>query len=188
MREPDDDRDQTRDEDLMARVAQGNEAAFRTLCDRHLVRAVALARRTLGNDADAEEVVQEAFLRVWRAAPRWEPTAAFSTWLHRIVVNLCLNHKRRVPHAPLDAAGDPADPAPDAEAQLESRAERARLAGAIGTLPARQRAAVLLTYWEGLSNNRTAQIMGTTVGGVETLLVRARKALRARLIPSSDEG
>ncbi len=179
MREPS-------DEDLMARIADGNEAAFRMLCDRHAARAAALARRYLGSDADAEEVAQEAFLRVWRAAPRWQPTASFRTWFHRIVVNLCLNHRRRVPHAALDEAGDPADPGPDAEAELVARHERARLTAAITALPDRQRAVVLLTYWEGLSNSRAAEVLGTTVGGVETLLVRARKALRARLAPPAD--
>ncbi|MGU3493471.1 sigma-70 family RNA polymerase sigma factor [Xanthobacteraceae bacterium A53D] len=184
MREPgSEDRDQVRDEDLMVRIASGNEAAFRTLCARHAVRAAALARRYLGDDADAEDVVQEAFLRVWRAAPRWQPTAAFTTWFHRILVNLCLNHKRRTPHGALDDMAEPADPRPDAEAMLDAEQERARLTHAITGLPPRQRAAVLLTYWEGLSNSRAAEVLDTTVSGMETLLVRARRALRDRLKP-----
>ena len=174
MREPS-------DEDLMARVAGGDQPAFRVLSDRYAVRAVALARRFLGSEADAEEIAQEALLRVWRAAPRWQPTAAFGTWFYRIVVNLCLNHRRRTPFSALEEAGEPVDPQPDAQARLERRDETQRLAAAIAALPPRQRAVVLLTYWEGLSNSRTAEVLGTSVGGVETLLVRARKALRGSL-------
>ncbi|MEP9365952.1 sigma-70 family RNA polymerase sigma factor [Xanthobacter sp. VNH20] len=175
------------DEDLMARVAQGDAAAFRVLTARYAVRAVALARRFLGNSADAEDIVQDAFLRVWRAAPRWQPTAAFGTWFYRIVVNLCLNHRRRRDFAPLDDAAEIADPAPDALAGLARGAEDRALARAIAELPERQRAAVLLTYWEGLSNARTAEILDASVSGVETLLVRARRALRARLGPQLGE-
>ena len=92
------------DHDLMARVARGDQLAFRLLSRRHARAALALARRIVGNDAIAEELVQEAFLRVWVNAPRWRPQAAFRTWLYRIVINLCLNETRR-PHAlPLSVA------------------------------------------------------------------------------------
>src|SRR5436309_9645281 len=107
------------DEALMARVAVGDEPAFRLLAHRYLKRALGLARRMVGNDADAEELVQEALLRVWINAPRWRP-AAFRAWFYRILVNLCLNRRRRAPFAPLEAAGDPADPSPDAAARLEN--------------------------------------------------------------------
>src|SRR5882762_6988628 len=99
------------DHDLMARTALGDARAFQTLARRHGGRALALARRILGNDAVAEEIVQDAFLRVWTHAPRWRPEAAFRTWLYRIVVNLCLNARRRPADLPLEAAGDVADPA-----------------------------------------------------------------------------
>src|ERR1700741_388322 len=97
------------DHDLMARVAKGDERAFRTLAERHAGAALRLARRILGNEAVAEDVVQDALLRVWINAPRWRPEAAFRTWLYRIVVNLCLNAKRRRPDLPLDAAAQVAD-------------------------------------------------------------------------------
>ncbi|MFG1462401.1 sigma-70 family RNA polymerase sigma factor [Xanthobacter sp. DSM 24535] len=169
------------DEDLMARVAQGDETAFRSLTERYVVRAVALARRFLGNSADAEDIAQDAFIAIWRAAPRWQPSAAFGTWFYRIVVNLCLNHRRRRAFVPLEEAAEVADGAPDAiERILRSHEDRV-LALAVGALPERQRAAVLLTYWEGFSNARTAEILDTSVSGVETLLVRARRSLRARL-------
>jgi RNA polymerase sigma-70 factor (ECF subfamily) len=169
------------DEDLMARIAKGDEVAFRVLARRHLPAAVGLARRILGVQADAEEVVQEGLLRVWINAPRWQPTAAFRTWFYRVLINLCLNRRRRAPFAPLDAAADPPDPAPDALAQLERRETARRVAKAIAALPPRQRAAIALTYHEGFDNAQTAVVLGTSVSGVETLLVRARRALRAAL-------
>ena len=86
------------DHALMARAAEGDERAFRVLAQRHTGSALTLARRILRNDAMAEEIVQDALLRVWVHAPRWRPEAAFRTWFYRVVVNLCLNAKRR----PLD--------------------------------------------------------------------------------------
>src|SRR5205814_6146543 len=134
------------DHDLMARTAQGDGRAFRTLARRHAGRALGLARRILGNEALAEEMVQDALLRVWINAPRWRPQAAFRTWLYRIVVNLCLNAKRRASDLPLAAADHVADSASGADAQLEARERDRRLAVAVDALPARQRAAITLTY------------------------------------------
>jgi|SRR6187401_393496 RNA polymerase sigma-70 factor (ECF subfamily) len=167
------------DHDLMARAAKGDERAFRTLAERHAGAALRLARRILGNEAAAEDAVQDALLRVWINAPRWRPEAAFRTWLYRIVVNLCLNAKRRTPDLSLDAAEQVADPGTAADEQLRLRERDRQLAGAIMALPERQRAALVLTYQEGLSNADVAQVLDTSVSGVETLLVRARRALRA---------
>lgn len=165
----------------MARAAQGDERAFRVLAQRHAARALALARRMLGSEALAEEMVQDALLRVWINAPRWRPEAEFRTWLYRVVVNLCLNAKRRAAELPLDAAGHVADAAPSADVQLETRERDRHLAAAIDRLPARQRAAIVLTYQEGLGNADVAAVLDTSVSGVETLLVRAKRALRSAL-------
>lgn len=173
--------DNDSDEDLVARVAGGNEAAFRQLTRRYLPRALGFARRITGNSADAEEIAQEALLRVWTHAPRWRPVASFRTWFYRVVLNLSLNRRRRAPFLPLDEAGDVADPGLDASAALERDEADRTLAAAIAQLPERQRAAILLTYREGLSNAETAAILGASVSGVETLLVRAKRTLRAAL-------
>jgi RNA polymerase sigma-70 factor (ECF subfamily) len=173
--------DEPSDHDLMARTASGDERAFRMLVDRHAGHALALARRMLGSGAIAEDMVQEAFLRVWRNAPRWRLQAAFRTWLYRIVVNLCLNAKRRAPDLSLDAAGDAPDPAPAQDLQLEARQRGRGLADAVAALPERQRAAILLTYQEGLGNAEVADVLDTTVAAVEALLVRAKQSLRAAL-------
>ena len=169
------------DHELMARVARGDQGAFRALSRRHAGAALGLARTIVGNEAVAEELVQEAFLRVWLHAPRWRPDAAFRTWLYRIVINLCLNEKRRTSPLPLDAAGDPADPAPGAETKLAERERDRLVAAAVAALPARQRAAIVLTYTRGLSNAEAADMLDTSVSGLETLLVRAKRALRSAL-------
>jgi RNA polymerase sigma-70 factor (ECF subfamily) len=174
------------DEALMARVARGDERAFRELARRHLPAMLGLARRILGNAADAEDVAQEALLRVWTHAPRWQPLALFRTWLSRVVVNLCLDRKRKAPWVGLEAAGELADPTPGAGERAET-AERDRLlAAAIGDLPARQRAAIVLSYSEGMSNAQVAEILDTTVSAVETLLVRGKQNLRRALATEID--
>ena len=140
-----------------------------------------LARRILGNAADAEDVAQEAMLRVWTHAPRWQPLAAFRTWLTRVVVNLCLDRKRRRPWVALEAAGEIVDPTPGVTEKAEHDERERLLAAAIADLPARQRTAIVLTYSEGMSNAQVADILDTSVSAVETLLVRGKQNLRAHL-------
>lgn len=175
--------DEPGDEELMRRVARGDRAAFDLLARRHVAASIGFARRVLGNAADAEEVVQEAMLRVWTHAPRWRPEARFRTWLYRIVFNLCLNRRRRPAFASLADAGDLAATEPDAAAQLEAGERDRAVAAAIAALPERQRAAIVLTYDQGLGNAETAAVLGTSVSAVETLLVRAKQALRRALAP-----
>ena len=172
----------------MLRIAAGDEPAFRMLARRYTPLAVRLARRVTGNNADAEEVAQEALLRVWINAPRWRPLASFRTWFYRIVVNLCLNRRRRAPFLPIEAAADAADPRADAVERIERREEQRALAQAIAALPMRQRAVIALTYHEGLSNAESAAALGTSVSAVETLLVRAKRALREKLGTMLDVG
>jgi RNA polymerase sigma-70 factor, ECF subfamily len=175
------------DEALMLRIAQGDERAFRLLAPRYAARAIGLARRITGNDADAEEIVQEAFLRVWINAPRWRPQAAFRTWFYRIVFNLCLNRRRRAPFFPLEVAGDPPDPAPNASLRIERDETGRQIAAAIAELPERQRAAIVLAYDNELSNADAASILRVSVSAFEALLVRARRTLRQKLQSILDE-
>jgi RNA polymerase sigma-70 factor, ECF subfamily len=175
------------EEALMVRVARGDEPAFHALARRHLPAMLGLARRILGNSADAEDVGQEAMLRVWIHAPRWQPLAAFRTWLTRVVVNLCLDRKRRASWVALEAAGEIVDPAIGPGEKTE-RDERDRLVvAAIAQLPARQRAAIVLTYSEGMSNAQVAEILDSSVSAVETLLVRGKQNLRRTLTSVIDK-
>ncbi len=169
------------DEELMRRVGRGDEPAFRLLAGRHAARAIGLARRVTGNPADADEIVQEALLRVWVNAPRWRPIAAFGTWFYRIVLNLCLNRRRGLPFVGIEQAGDPPDPAADPAAQIESVETDRLVAAAIGALPDRQRAAIVLAYTEGFSNAEIAAVLGISVSALEALLVRAKRGLREQL-------
>lgn len=170
------------DEALVTRVAAGDRRAYGLLVDRHLDRTVTIARRILGNQADAEDVAQEAFLRLWRHADRFDERAAkFATWFYRITTNLCLDRTRRTPMAPLEAAGDPVDTAPGQDDALADRRTRAAVAGAVADLPERLRAAVTLTYEAGLSNADAAKALDISVKALESLLVRARRTLREKL-------
>lgn len=175
------------DEALMARVARGDERAFQQLARRHLPVALGLARRMLGSAADAEDVAQEALVRVWTHAPRWRPLASFRTWFTRVVINLCLDRKRRAPWVALEAAGEIVDPAPGATQKAESDERERMVAAAIDNLPARQRTAIKLTYGEGMSNAEVAEILDTSVSAVETLLVRGKQNLRHALGGVIDE-
>jgi len=169
------------DEALMAKVARGDERAFRELSRRHVPAMLGLARRILGNATDAEDVAQEAMLRVWTHAPRWQPLAALRTWLSRVVVNLCLDRKRKTTWVDLDAVGEIPDPAPLAGESAEASERERLLAAAIAELPGRQRAAIVLSYTEGMSNAQVAEVLDTTVSAVETLLVRGKQNLRRAL-------
>jgi RNA polymerase sigma-70 factor (ECF subfamily) len=175
------------DEELMMRVGNGDRVAFGDLVRRHLDRAVAVAQRVTGSRGDAEEVAQEAFLRVWTKAPQWRAAdgefrgARFTTWLYRVVVNLGIDRRRRPTASPLEAAGDPADPADSALQSLEKAQLSAQVAAAVATLPDRQRAALTLCFYEGLSNREAAEILDLTPGAIESLLVRARRSLRQAL-------
>lgn len=175
------------DEDLMMRIGNGDRAAFGDLVRRHLDRAVAVAQRVTGSRGDAEDVAQEAFLRVWTKAPQWRAAdgdfrgARFTTWLYRVVVNLGIDRRRRPSTSALEAAGDPADPADSALQSLEKAQLSAQVATAVATLPERQRAALTLCFYEGLSNREAAEILDLTPGAIESLLVRARRSLRQAL-------
>lgn len=171
------------DEALLRAAGNGDRAAFVALVERHLARAIAISGRMLGSRADAEEVAQEAFLRVWQKAPDWRDDggAKFSTWLHRVLVNLCIDRKRRRPTVPIDAIEEPVDESANSFDRVVSRERRQRLAKALAELPERQRAAVVLSYYEGLSNGAVAEALEVTVGAVESLLVRARRSLAAAL-------
>jgi len=136
----------------------------------------------LGNHAEAEDVSQEAMLRLWKAAPDWRSgEAKVSTWLYRVVSNLCIDRLRKAQPDGLDTIPEPEDPR-DGPADVLQRHTRARaLQSALGRLPFRQRQAVVLRDLQGLANPEVAEIMETSVEAVESLLTRGRKALSADL-------
>jgi RNA polymerase sigma-70 factor (ECF subfamily) len=176
------------DEHLVLRVGRGDGDACRALVERHLGRVVAFAARVLGSAAEAEDVAQEVFTRVWTSAGSWRPGAArFTTWLHRVALNLCLDRLARRREAPLESAPEPVDPGPTPAARLEEAEVRQRVNREIAALPERQRVALALCHYEGLRNIEAAEIMGVTVEALESLLGRARRTLRARLEDTASE-
>lgn len=170
------------DQDLIARVARGDPAAVRAMVARKLPRLLSVATRMLGDRSEAEDVTQEAFVRLWRQAGRWRPGAAlFDTWLHRVTLNLCYDRLRRRREIPSDVIAERIDPALSADQAMIDQARDARVAAAIAALPERQRAALVLQYYEGLSNIEAAAAMEIGVEALESLLSRARRTLKDRL-------
>jgi RNA polymerase sigma-70 factor (ECF subfamily) len=141
------------DLEILRRIGAGDGAACALLVDRHLRRVTALAGHMLGNRADAEDVAQEAFLRVWKQAPTWRSgEAKFSTWLHRVTLNLCTDRLRRRREVGLEAIGDAASELPAPDARLQESAVAARVRAALAQLPDRQREAILLCHFQELGN------------------------------------
>ncbi|SDE25117.1 RNA polymerase, sigma subunit, ECF family [Salipiger thiooxidans] len=178
------------DETLLAAYAAGDPAAARALTMRLGPRAFGHAMRMLNDRAEAEDIVQEALLRLWRAAPGWrEGEAKVSTWVYRVVSNLCIDRirRRRGGHVDIDAVAEPPDPSPSAEQGLQDTARGQALQAALDTLPDRQKQAVVLRHLEGLSNPEIAGIMDIGVRAVESLSARGRKALQGLLAPRRAE-
>ncbi|HEY6336564.1 MAG TPA: RNA polymerase sigma factor [Alphaproteobacteria bacterium] len=174
--------DEESDEVLVARTAKGDGDAFRVLMERHVRRGLRLAMRIMGNASDADEIVQDAFLRLWTKAETWQPgRGKFTTWFFRILVNLCLDRRRRASPLPLESAGDPADPRPSALAKIYDDEVGLAVRRAIGELPERQRAALVLCYYEEMSNLEAAEALSISVSALEALLVRARRTLKTKL-------
>jgi RNA polymerase sigma-70 factor (ECF subfamily) len=172
------------DEALLTWSAQGDRRAFDEIVTRHGPFALRVAMRVLSDPLLAEDVVQDAMLRAWSQAGRFDPDRArFTTWLYRIVVNLCIDQKRRVGPDPIPEDFDAVDPAAGTDEMMEASERQAALVGALRTLPARQRVAMALVYDEGLSGAEAARILGLSAKAVERLLARARTYLREQLLP-----
>lgn len=178
---------EAQDAQLLAWSAAGNRRAFDEVVRRHGPFALRIAMRLVGDAMTAEDVVQEAFVRAWSEAAQFDPhRARFTTWLYRIVVNLCLDQRRRAKPDPVPENFDVADPALGAEATLEQRDRQTALAAALRDLPGRQRAAMTLVYDEGLSGAEAARVLGLSAKAVERLLARGRAFLRMRLRAGAD--
>jgi len=174
----------TSDADLMARVADGDNGAFDVLLVRHRRWVVNLAWQYAGDAAEAEDLAQEAFVRVYRARRKYPPTAEFTAYLRRVAVNLCLNEARRRRRHPTDSWSGQDDPetAADLPDVLLARAELTqRVRAAVKQLPDSQRMAVTLRRYEDLSHQEIARAMGCSVSAVESLLHRATQNLRKAL-------
>ncbi len=171
-----------RDVALMARIREGDERAFATLVSIHFKVVFALSRRMLGDDGEAEDTAQEVFLKVWRRAEAWQAEKArFTTWLHRVTANACIDRLRKRVPTPVDTIPDRADPDAGPEHGIACNQVAARVEAAIAQLPERQRLALVVTYYQGLSNREAATVMEISVDALESLLARARRGLKQQL-------
>ncbi len=167
------------DDELMARATAGDQAAFRILMARHYRRVFGLVYRMIPNTADAEDLAQDVFFTVWLKRADWTPGAAiFTTWLYRVTVNRCIDFKRKKKPEYTDELMEIADDRPTAAAVVQQHQASRILRQATLKLSNEQQAALALFYHQGLSNAETAEILGTTVSAVESLLKRARNRLR----------
>lgn len=170
------------DEDLMAQVASGDHAAFRILMARHMRRAIRVAQGVVRHQGEADDVAQDAFLRIWRHARAFDPARArFTTWMHRIVVNLAIDRARQPRTVPIEYASDVADGVPDPLASILESEKQAAIHAALAEMPERQRAAIALFHFEGLSGRESAQVLDLSEDAFESLLMRARAALKRRI-------
>jgi RNA polymerase sigma-70 factor, ECF subfamily len=173
---------------LMRRVAGGDAAATRTVVARYLPQVLALGRRMLKDAAEAEDVAQDAMLRLWQMAPRWREDAPVGAWLYRVAHNLAIDRiRRRRPTVDVDSAVDLADPAPTPAERLAERERKAAVERAIAGLPERQRTAITMVHTLEMGNIEAAAAMEISVEALESLLSRGRRALRAALMDLKDE-
>jgi RNA polymerase sigma-70 factor (ECF subfamily) len=167
--------------DQIARAARGDRAAQTALVNRNMPIIYRVAYRMLQDQAEAEDVTQETFLRAWKVLPDWQPKAKFSTWACTVALNLCRDRLRKKKPVLMDELPERVDPALRPEEALASQQAQAGLAAKIAQLPDRQREALTLCALEGMTNIEAAEAMRVSVRALESLLARARRSLRASL-------
>lgn len=169
----------------MALVAARDQRALRILMERHMARAITLAERIVSGNAEADDIGQDAFLKVWSKAAEFDPRLGrFTTWLYRVVMNLALDRRRRRPsqrYRGIEDAAEIACSGPSALAVIEAKDEARLVEDALDALPERQKAAIALFHMEGLSGREAARVMSLSEKAFESLLVRARKALKQQV-------
>lgn len=170
------------DEQLMIRIADEDKTAYKMLVDRHLRMFLAFAAHVAGDRTEAEDILQEAFIRVWKNAAKWDQGCAtrFTTWFYRVVMNLSIDVKRkrkRKPVIALDEAFEVKSDEPRPDELLSDKQMAAKIAQALEQLPDRQKIAMTLCYLQGLGNKQAAEVLQITTGAIESLLVRGRKKM-----------
>ena len=183
--------DDAPDAALLVAFANGDGDAGRLLLDRLAPRLFGYATRALGDRTEAEDVVQETMLRLWKIAPEWrQGEAQVSTWAYRVAVNLCTDRLRKRKtrgQVGLDTVAEPEADQPSVVEQMTETDRVMALQNALATLPERQREAVVLRHLEGHSNPEIATILGLSVEAVESLTARGKRALKAALVGRKEE-
>lgn len=171
------------DKSLIHYVREGKHEAFAVLVNRHAKRFYSVAYRLVFNKDDAEDIIQEAFLKLWDRPELWNQRnqAKFTTWFYKVVTNLCLDHKRKQRPSTLPEDIQLIDKQPGQEALLNQQQRQALLDNFIGELPVRQQLALNLCFYEGLSNKEAAEIIGVKVKALQSLVMRAKTTLREKV-------
>ena len=171
------------DPELLALVKEGNSQAFAVLVERHTERFYRLSYRYLQNREAAEDVVQDAFLKLWENPALWQPerNSKFTTWFYRVVVNLCLDMRKKKAPAALDDQIQLVDKSEPVDEAMMRAQEQKLLEREIAALPDRQRTALNLCFDEGLSNQEAAEIMGVNLKALQSLIMRAKTTLKERM-------
>ena len=184
---------QTPSEELVGRVAEGDEYAFQILVNRHQAPVLNLIYRFMGDRSKSEDLAQEAFLQVWRAAKSYQHKSKFKTWLYRICVNLCLNEIKsarrkkwlqffkNIPDSKHPENESILDEAPNPEDLLLARERNQQITNALQALPENQRIALILKRYDNLSYEEISRVLGCSIPAVESLLVRAKRTLQKKL-------
>lgn len=171
------------DRALLENIREGSHAAFAELVRRHTDRFYRVAYRFAGTREGAEDIVQDAFLKLWEDPGKWrgELGHKFTTWFYRVVVNLSLDRLKTKPTAAFDEGIEPADERPGADEAVARAEARRRLEAELRALPERQRTALNLCYDAGLTNREAADVMGVGLKALQSLIMRAKTTLRERL-------
>ena len=171
------------DESLIRQIQKGSHEAFSALVNRHSNRFYCIAYRLLFNKGDAEDVVQEAFLKLWDRPQLWNSSkqAKFTTWFYKVVINLCsdLNKKRKPLELPEEM--ELVDNNPGQDVLLDTHHKQALVDRLIQELPERQQLALNLCFYEGSSNEQAAEIIGVKVKAVQSLIMRAKTTLKDKV-------
>jgi RNA polymerase sigma-70 factor (ECF subfamily) len=171
------------DASLIQEIQQGSHEAFATIVDRYSNRFYRIAYRLVFNKGDAEDMVQEAFLKLWERPQLWNPTkqAKFTTWFYKVVINLCLDLNKKKKPLDLPEDMDLLDRHPGQDVLLGIHQKQALLEGFMKQLPERQQLALNLSFYEGLSNKEAADIIGIKVKALQSLIMRGKTTLKEKV-------
>ena len=184
---------QTPSEELVARVAEGDEYAFQILVNRHQTSVLNLIYRFMGDRLKSEDLAQETFLQVWRSAKTYQRKSKFTTWLYRICANLYLNEIKSArrkkwlqffknnPDSKQSENEDLLDESPNPEDLLLARERNQQITNALQSLPENQRIALILKRYDNFSYEEISRVLGCSIAAVESLLVRAKRTLQKKL-------
>jgi RNA polymerase sigma-70 factor (ECF subfamily) len=171
------------DNQLIKEIKVGNQGAFAILVKKHASKFYAVAFRILGNQTDAEDIIQDLFLKLWKTPDIWQEGrgAKFSTWFYRIITNKCIDFQRKKKPDQILEGYDVVDNS-NLEEDLDTIERKKMIEKMLQELPERQRIAISLCFYEGFSNQEAAEIMQLNIKALESLLMRAKKTLKNKVL------